>query len=214
MKPWVLLLGCLLAAASLAQTTTTRREVWEWRDANGVMHYSDAPAPGARKIVIYGQTTSAPPPNVAPRTGTSAAAAAARPAPAPVPYTRLEIWQPENGAAFFGLDSAVNVRIRSEPELQPGDRLLTYLDGKLISDQSLTEHVLTGVERGAHSVASVILDGRGNEKIRSQPVVFHIKQVPANNPANRGPALRPPPPPSPRPENALTLRAAVRPGRA
>jgi hypothetical protein len=197
MKPWVLLLGCLLAAASLAQTTTTRREVWEWRDANGVVHYSDAPAPGARKIVIVGSTTSAVPPNVAPKTGRQGTAAAAQ--PVPVPYTRLEIWQPENGASFFGLDSVVDVRIRSEPELQPGDRLLTYLDGKLVNDQSQTEHVLTGVERGAHSVTSVILDGRGNEKIRSQPVVFHIKQVPMNNPANRGPAVRPPPAPTPRP---------------
>ena len=116
-----------------------------------------------------------------------------------MPYTRLEIWQPENGASFFGLDSVVNVRIRSEPELQPGDRLLTYLDGKLVSDQSLTEHVLSGVERGAHSVTSVILDGRGNEKIRSQPVVFHIKQVASNNPATRGPALQAAAAPTPRP---------------
>jgi hypothetical protein len=45
----------------------------------------------------------------------------------------------------------------------------------------------------------VILDAKGNEKIRSKPVVFHIKQVPASNPANRGPAVRPPPPPTPRP---------------
>jgi hypothetical protein len=196
MKPWVLLLGCLLAAASLAQTTTTRREVWEWRDANGVMHYSDAPAPGARKIVIVGSTTAAVPPNVAPRTSTSAAAAAAR--PAPVQYTRLEIWQPENGASFFGADAVVNVRIRSEPELQSGDRLLTYLDGKLVSDQSQTEHVLSGVPRGAHSLTSVILDGRGNERIRSQPVVFHIKQAAVANPANQGPSVRPPPRPTPR----------------
>jgi hypothetical protein len=196
MKTWVLLLGCLLAAASLAQTTTTRREVWEWKDANGVTHYSDAPAPGARKIVIVGSTTTPVPPNVAPRAGQPANTPAAQ--PAPVNYTRLEIWQPENGASFFGLDSTVNVRIRSEPEVQPGDRLLTYLDGKLVSDQSTNEHVLSGVERGAHSLTSVILDGRGNERIRSQPVVFHIKQVPANNPANRGPALRPPPAPTPR----------------
>jgi hypothetical protein len=200
MKPWVLLLGCLLAAASLAQTTTTRREVWEWKDANGVTHYSDAPAPGARKIVIVGSTTSAVPPNVAPKTSKPGTPAAAQ--PAPVPYTRLEIWQPENGASYFGLDAAVDVRIRSEPELQPGDRLLTYLDGKLVSDQGQYEHVLTAVERGAHSVTSVILDAKGNEKIRSQPVVFHIKQAPANNPANRGPALKPPPPPKPTPKPA------------
>jgi hypothetical protein len=199
MKPWVLLLGCLLASASLAQTTTTRREVWEWKDANGVTHYSDAPAPGARKIVIVGSTTSAVPPNAAPKTAKPLTPAAQ---PVPVPYTRLEIWQPEHGASYFGLDAVVNVRIRSEPELQPGDRLLTYLDGKLVSDQSQNEHVLSAVERGAHSVTSVILDGKGNEKIRSQPVVFHIKQVAANNPANRGPALKPPPPPAPAPKPA------------
>jgi hypothetical protein len=197
MKTWVLLLGCLLAVASLAQTTTTRREVWEWKDANGVTHYSDAPAPGARKIVIVGSSTATVPQNVAPKAGQPTKPPAAQ-QPAPVPYSRLEIWQPESGASFFGLDSSVDVRIRSEPELQPGDRLLTYLDGKLVSDQSQYEHVLTGVERGAHSVTSVILDGKGNEKIRSQPVVFHIKQVPANNPANRGPAVRPPPAPTPR----------------
>lgn len=199
MKPWVLLLGCLLASASLAQTTTTRREVWVWKDANGVTHYSDAPAPGARKIVIVGSSTAVVPPNVAPKTAKPASPAGQ---PVPVPYSRLEIWQPANGASFFGLDSVVDVRIRSEPELQPGDRLLTYLDGKLVSDQSQYEHLLSGVERGAHSLASVILDGKGNEKLRSQPVVFHIKQAPSGNPASKGPALKPPPPPAPKPKPA------------
>jgi hypothetical protein len=198
MKPRVLLLGCLLASVSLAQTTTTRREVWEWKDANGVTHYSDAPAPGARKIVIIGSTTSAVPPNVAPKTSKPATPGQ----PVPVPYTRLEIWQPTNGASFFGLDAVVNVRIRSEPELQPGDRLLTYLDGKLVNDQSQAEHLLAGVERGAHSLTSMILDAKGNEKLRSQPVVFHIKQAPMSNPANKGPALKPPPPPAPTPKPA------------
>lgn len=198
MKPWVMLLGCLLATASLAQTTTTRREVWEWKDANGVTHYSDAPAPGARKIVIVGSTTTPVPPNVAPQ---GAKPATANGQPVPIPYARLEIWQPENGASIFGLDAKVSVRIRSEPELQSGDRLLTYLDGKLVNDQSLYEQVLSGVERGSHSVTSVILDAKGNEKIRSQPVIFHIKQEAANNPANKGPALKPPPPrPTPAPK--------------
>ena len=41
MKPWVLLLGCLLVVTSQAQT---RREVWQWRDENGVTHFSDYPA--------------------------------------------------------------------------------------------------------------------------------------------------------------------------
>ena len=34
MKTWLLLLGCLLAFTSSAQSS--RREVWQWKDANGV----------------------------------------------------------------------------------------------------------------------------------------------------------------------------------
>ena len=51
MKTRVLLLGCLLALSSQAQT---RREVYEWKDADGVKHYSDYPQPGARKIILNG----------------------------------------------------------------------------------------------------------------------------------------------------------------
>jgi hypothetical protein len=200
MKTCVLLLGCLLATASLAQSTTSRREVWEWKDADGVTHYSDAPAPGARKIVIVGSTPTAAP------VATPAPAAAGAAAPQAqklntVSYSSLEIWSPENGASFFGADAEVNIRLRSEPELAPGDRLLTYLDGKLIPSENAYEHTLSNLDRGVHSVTSVILDAKGNEKIRSEPVVFHIKQTTAvDNPRNKGPALRPPPPkPTPKP---------------
>lgn len=191
MKTCVLLLGCLLATASLAQSTTTRREVWEWRDANGVTHYSDSPSPGARKIVIVGSTPTTASQPVTPPASTPAG----RPAPADVQYSRLEIWSPDNGASFFGADAVVDVRLRSEPALASGDRLLTYLDGKVLPGENQTEHTLTNVERGAHSLTSIILDAKGNEKIRSQPVVFHIKQPTViNNPRNQGPAVRPPQP--------------------
>jgi hypothetical protein len=190
MKTSVLLLGCLLASASLAQSTTTRREVWESKDANGVTHYSDYPSPGARKIVITGSTSSAV--ATAP-----ASAAAPRPAstPAQVQYARLEIWTPESGASFFGADAVVDVRLRSEPQLAGGDRLLTFLDGKLVPGENQYELSFSNLERGAHSVTSVIVDAKGNEKIRSQPVVFHVKQPTViQNPRNQGPAVRPPQP--------------------
>ena len=196
MKTSVLMLGCLLATASMAQSTSRGREVYEWKDANGVTHYSDAPAPGARKIVIIGATptTAAPPP--APAAATTPAATPASPArQSQTQYSSLEIWSPSNGESFFGADAAVSIRLRSEPELVNGDRLLTYLDGKLLPDENSYEHTLTNVDRGVHSVTSVILDAKGSEKIRSQPVVFHIKQPTAiENPRNRGPAVRPPQP--------------------
>lgn len=197
MKTSVLLLGCLLATASWAQSTSKGREVYEWKDANGVTHYSDAPAPGARKIVIVGSTPTTAEPAAAPApSAASPSASPGRPGGASeTRYSSLEIWSPSNGESFFGADAAVNIRLRSDPELAGGDRLLTYLDGKLLSNENVYEHTLTNIERGVHSVTSVILDAKGNEKIRSQPVVFHIKQpTTVDNPRNRGPAVRPPQP--------------------
>jgi hypothetical protein len=190
MKPRVLLLGCLLAVASHAQSTRT--EVWAWKDANGVMHYSDAPAPGARKIVIVGdsaRTATAPP--VPPTIGP------AKPPSAPeTKYSLLEIASPENETSFFGADAVVQVRLRSEPNLSSYDNLLTYLDGKLVPGEDAYEHTFSNLERGAHSLMSVIVDSKGNEKIRSAPVVFHIKQnTVINNPRALGPNVRPKPKP-------------------
>jgi hypothetical protein len=189
MNRWVLLLlGCtLVATASQAQT----REIWEWTDANGVRHFSDSPAPGARRM-----TVTAPTPTVQPSPATPSAAAATRtPAAAPANYTRLEIWQPQNDASFFQPDDVIGVRIRTEPELMPGDRLVTYLDGKEIDgSENSIELRLSNLERGAHSLTSVIYDSRGNERIRSQPVVVHMR-LPATtgpNPRNQGPNVRPP----------------------
>jgi hypothetical protein len=192
MKTSVLILGCLLASVSLAQSTV-RREIWQWRDENGVTHFSDQPTPGARKIVLTGANPTAAPQSSA------AAAAVTRPAPRPaVQYSSLEIWQPANDESFFGADAEVNVRLRSDPSVAEGDRLVTYLDGQALEGENLLEHRLTGLSRGSHTLTSVIVDARGAERIRSASVVFHIRQPSVNdNPRNLGPALRPAPPKPP-----------------
>jgi hypothetical protein len=190
MKTWLLLLGCLLALTSQAQT---RREVYVWKDAQGVTHFSDYPQPGARKIVLNGTPSTTTPAGATP----AAAKPAAKPGATEVVYDRLEIWSPENGANFFEPDSVINIRLRAEPALGPTDRLLTYLDGKLLPGENLMEHSLTNVERGVHSVTSVIVNRDGKELIRSAPLVFHMKQTTVNNPRNVGPTLKPQPTPLP-----------------
>src|SRR5512139_3400485 len=196
MKTRLLLLGCLVALSVQAQET--KRELWTWKDANGVTQYSDRPVPGAKRVEL---ATSAPPPAAAapaPRAGSPAKPNAV----ASVRYQSLEIWQPENGESFFGADATVNVRLRSEPNLASGDRLLLYLDGKLVEgSENSYEHTLANLERGVHSLAAVILDDKGNEKIRSEPRVFHIKLPTTIEPRAVGPALRPQAPPKPQPKS-------------
>ena len=188
--PVLLLLGCMLATTSHAQS---RRDVYEWTDADGVRHYSDYPQPGARKITLSGAPagTTAPPATSSSRSSAPAAAPQAQ-------YDRLEILTPENDASYFEPDVEIVVRVRPQPSLEAGDRLVTYLDGQQLGELNELEHRLTGVERGAHTLQSAIFGRDGAEKIRSEKITFHMKLPTANNPRNVGPALKPPPKPKPR----------------
>ncbi len=190
----LLLLGCVLALPAHAQEA--KRELWTWKDANGVTHYSDRPAPGAKRVEVVHQEPP-PQPASAPVSASSTPKPAAKPAEAAaVAYQSLEIWQPRNGESYFGADTTVDVRMRSEPELAAGDRLLLYLDGKLVEgDPTSLEYQLSGLDRGVHSLAAVIVDRRGSEKIRSEPRVFHIKQPTTIAPRAVGPNLQPKPTP-------------------
>ena len=196
MKTRILVLAsCLLAFASQAQQST--KELWTWRDANGVVHFSDTPGPGATRVDLVvpgapsgGATAQAP----------ATARAVAKPPAAPgVTYTSLEIWQPESGASFFEADATVSVRLRSEPAVAEGDSLRLYVDGKLVEGAGNSlDYTLASLERGAHSITATISDANGNEKIRSQPVVFHMKQNTIIAPRAVGPGVRPVPRPTPR----------------
>jgi hypothetical protein len=194
----LLLLGCLLALSVHAEET--KRELWKWKDANGVTQYSDRPVPGATKVELTGVTT---PPSVTPAPTTAAPAARATvraPAKAVVQYQALEIWQPAQDEAFFGADAAVNVRLRSDPDLAPGDRLVLALDGRRVDGRPDSyEYQLTDLSRGAHSLEAAIVDEQGNTKIRSEPRVFHVQQPTVNEPRAVGPKLNPPGQPRPTP---------------
>ena len=194
MKTRILVLAsCLLAFASQAQES--KKELWTWRDANGVVHFSDTPGPGAKRVDLV---VTGPPSGGAP--AAAAASAPAQPTAAPVTtYNLLEIWQPENGASFFDADATVNVRIRTEPAVAEGDTLRLFLDGMRVDGaDNLLEYTFQNLERGTHSITATIRDAKGVEKIRSQPVVFYMKQNTIIAPRAVGPNLRAPTRPTPR----------------
>jgi hypothetical protein len=196
MKTRILVLAsCLLAFASQAQQST--KELWTWRDANGVVHFSDTPGPGAKRVDLV---VTGPPSGGATQQPAATARAVVQPPVAPgVTYSLLEISQPENDASFFDADATVAVRIRSEPALAEGDTLRLFLDGIRVegADNSF-DYTFENLDRGSHSIMAMIRDARGNEKIRSQPVVFHMKQNTIIAPRAVGPGVRPVPRPTPR----------------
>jgi hypothetical protein len=180
------LILALLAAPAFAGQT-----VWKWVDDKGVTHYSDQPIPGAQRVEISGGSR-ADSVNASPSTSTSSRS----PAPAVTSYQNFEIWKPGDQETIANSGGVVDVRLRYEPQLQPGHSLYLYLDGRLVQDFPPTamEYSLRDVPRGLHSLIAVIQDGRGTRIQESPTVRFTVRQESVAQPPV-GPALRPQPKP-------------------
>jgi hypothetical protein len=167
----------MLCASALAGAAT----VYRWVDAEGVVHYSDQPHPGAERLEIGGiQTYSTPAEG-------GAASAATEPASEGPPYQLCELFRPQRDEVFFNTQS-VTVRLRVQPALRRGDQVYLALDGRRLPEAPTgTEVELAPVFRGTHSLVLVVEDRSGNVVCQSDPVTFHIRQPSqqAPQPANR-----------------------------
>lgn len=193
----LLLLGCLLALASHA--ATTKREMWTWKDAQGVTHFSDTPVPGARKIEIVGSTPIASPSPAPP----TPAVSTAQPEKKVREYESLEFTSPEPDEFFYGPETDVRVALAIKPGLMEGDELVWYLDGNRVDEATNSgTYSFKSLPRGTHTVVAVIRAADGEERIRAMSRSFTVRQEATNNPRNVGPALKPKPTPRPAPAPA------------
>jgi Domain of unknown function (DUF4124) len=185
----------LLLLAFFASPAFAAQVVWKWVDDNGVTHYSDRPVPGATRMEISSGNSSATPastPSVASESPQPDAQEAS-------PYRNFEIWKPAEGESFINTGGAVPVNIRVEPQLQAGHELHLYLDGRLVEgfEPNATSYELKEVSRGLHRLIAVINNRRGGRVHETAAVTFMVRQESIANPPV-GPALRPPPKPTPR----------------
>lgn len=186
------LLAFILLAALLSPTAVSQ-EIYRWVDKNGVVHYSDQPGPGAERVTITGTVVRQPEPEETPALYQSD-----RREPPAASVRSLSISSPAMDEAFFGSDASVPVALDLDGELQPGQEVALFLDGRRVPMDGLST-TLTGVGRGAHFLRAAVLDESGNPVITSQQIAFHVRQASTATPPV-GPSLRPPPPrPQPRP---------------
>jgi hypothetical protein len=173
---FLLLIDCgviAYAASGLAA------ETWKWKDANGVVHYSDRPVPGAERVDVVPPkpSISVSKPAAEPR-----AAGAANPdsnpvnQPAIVPYTRCVITAPDNDETFNAIN-AVTVSMLLEPALQEGHRIEMQLNGNVVKDwpQDATSHTLTNLERGSYTVTPKVLDSFGGAVCSGPAINFYVR---------------------------------------
>lgn len=176
----------ILLAAGAAATTTYR-----WVDKNGVVHYSDRPAPGAEKVEVQeAQTFEAPRSSTPARPTTQRNSASPT---IPLGYDKIDLWKPENDETLQNIGSSLDVRLRLEPELQAGHAIWLYLDSKRIDGlpQAGESFSVPNVFRGTHTLHAIVADREGKPMARSETVTFHVQQSSLNSPQRQPPPATP-----------------------
>lgn len=173
MRKWLILLFALPA------TTASSAPAWTWVDANGQVHFSDRPVPGARQVEITGaQGFASPAPAQAARANPGAAATTA------APY-QVEIVSPSDQETLSNIGATLTVQVQFQPALQPGHRFDLAIDGQRYNLNATSQRVtVPNVFRGAHTVEVVVLDGAGTEVMRSAARRFFVRQTSIQSPSN------------------------------
>jgi Domain of unknown function (DUF4124) len=176
LRPWIALgLFAALAAHSAV--------IYKWTDANGVVHYSDQPVPGAERIVTAGRasinTYSATP-------GSTPNGQPAKPSPGtPVPAA-ITIASPQPEQNFFN-DEPITVSL-SKPTLDPEQAVTWHLNGKeLDQTPGTTQFVLPNPGRGTFAIAATITNQTTGDVQTTPSVTFYVHEPSVLSPQHRIP---------------------------
>ena len=153
----------------------TADEAYVWTDEDGVVHYSDRPIPGARRIELADPNTGqALAPRRADAQGDDADDAAGP--EAPFGYNSLEVSSPTAEETLWNIEGVLNVSLALNPPLRPGHQVRVYFDGspRIVTGTSFQ---LQEVWRGVHNLQAEVLDETGRMLIRSQTNRFYVQQT-------------------------------------
>ena len=164
----VVLLGLLAAGSALAQAYT-------WTDADGVVHYSDRPQPGAEEVDL-GQYKAPQGNSLARKPLPRRSSEADVDAPGSFSYDSLAVASPAAEETLWNIGAVLNVSLALSPGLQSGHQVRVYFDGEpqMVNSTSFT---INEVYRGVHNIQAEVLDETGKLMIRSRPNRFYVQQT-------------------------------------
>jgi hypothetical protein len=164
--------------AALLIASSVMAQAYRWVDANGVVHFSDRPQPGAEEIALPEYNTFSAP-RREPRARSAPEAGEETPdedgSGQPFAYSSLEFRSPAAEETLWNIEGVLNVALDLQPGLQPGHQVKVYHNGKpqLVSGTSFQ---LQEVWRGEHKIQAEILDANGKMLIRSRSNRFYVQQ--------------------------------------
>ena len=142
--------------------------IYKWIDADGVVHFSDQPVPGAEKITTSGGSTrgilsqpmpggGAPPEKAKPRS-----------------VQHASISSPAPDQTFTGGEQ-VSASLSVDPALTPSQTVSWTLNGEQVGQNSnATQLTLPDLPRGTYTLAATVSDSVSGESISADPVSFNV----------------------------------------
>lgn len=138
---------------------------------DGTVYFSDRPGPDAEEVEAAPAQTVRMPAAPAPR---SSASQSPEQDEGVFRYTRAAIVSPVEGQGVRANDGIITVQIALEPSIQPGHAIVVTLDGASIEFTDPAAIRLTNLSRGRHQLEAVVVDDRGRELRRVDPVGFYV----------------------------------------
>jgi hypothetical protein len=193
---------CLILLFALTTSLVHAAPAWRWVDANGQVHYSDTPVPGATQIELSGAQTFGSSARQQPSAANKPASQSAlqRSTGSAERYRSFNIVSPKQQETLWNVGTVVDVQIEIDPPLQPNHLLDLFVDGQRRNlNTTSTELGLEDIYRGTHTIQAVVVDQSGAEVIRSLATTFMVQQSSIQNPTNDSPNRPNPPRPTPLP---------------
>jgi Domain of unknown function (DUF4124) len=174
-----------LVAGLLAAFAVQAAVVYKWVDADGVVHFSDQPSPGAEKIFTSSSTSAGSAPAARPPAGSQAVSPSAGTATAGLGYSEFSITSPANDQTFFG-DDVIAAHLNLAPPLKPHQSIAWHLNGKqLDAAPDAVAFPLPHLDRGTYALAATITDQGTGESQNSNSVTFYVRQPSALAPQHK-----------------------------
>src|SRR5580658_6357095 len=175
------LITCGLAALTLRLSAVGAfaTQLYRWVDAQGVVHYSDQPQPGAEKIQVQNaQTYKAPPP---PK---QSASAVAKPEDGGGTY-QCQIVSPTPEQSFFNPET-VAIQVAVIPAVVGSDQIVVTVDGTPLQVSASGQVHVASPERGAHTINMVVRGADGKTACNPASLTFNVERPSLLSPQSQG----------------------------
>jgi hypothetical protein len=179
-------------------------DVYKWVDADGLVHYSDEPEAGSKRITLpelsvvpfrapvgpaseppvdassaAQPSASRPDEPLSPPVAPQAPVVADRPEPPAgdeLDYQLVAIRAPANNETLSSSSTQLDIELAVQPDLRATDSLQLFLDGQRVRDElRTTRFSISGIEAGSHILEARVVGPEGNMLRRSKSVLFHYQ---------------------------------------